>query len=138
MWEVGKNDHGFKTASSSGGKAKKEVMGALKSTIGASITRRDSSWSTASWIKHEVIHRITIRYATEFGLTIRGILKPDCGDDTREDITRQGPGPLRLARMAKRKAAAEAAHAGNKDTPIVLDDDVQEKSNQTRSKQPRM
>lgn len=119
-WQGNKDDELGKPMAAAS--KKKESIGALKSTVGTSIASGSSSWSTAKWTRHEMIAQAMLRYSSEFGLTIRGIIKPE-GEEEDDDLAASGAvGPIRAARIAKRQAAAAVA-AASKDTPIDLDDD---------------
>lgn len=70
------------TAAAGGDKArKKEGASALKSGTGATPT--SYTWSQYMWEQHEEVARATIRYTSEFGLAVRGILKDDQGGAPR-------------------------------------------------------
>ena len=109
---------------------KKDHIGALKSTMGSTseAARAVSTAPSKAWLRHEALQTLSLRYTSEFGLVVRGILQDaqpaKAAADADDDESTLGP--LRLARKKareEREAAAARAAAGTKDDAIALDDD---------------
>lgn len=83
---------------------KKEGAAALKSTAGsAPSTFRTASRRTAT---HEEVGRITIRYTSDFGLAVRGLLKDDEQDAAAAGALPKAKRPKRAEAEGHRPAAA--------------------------------
>lgn len=90
----------------------KEKIGGLKSKMG-SATRSVGSTAVNRWEMGSLLKTLTIRYTSEFGLVVRGILRPSVEKKAEPDIV----GPIRLARKLAKKRARE----GTAEYPIDLD-----------------
>jgi len=99
---------------------KKEGAAALKSTAGSAPS--SFKVSAKASLTHEEVGRVTIRYTSDFGLAVRGLLKDE--DEQRQSAAAASSALPRAKR--RRDEASRPAASSSSAAAVTIDDDSQD------------